>query len=457
MERMKRVARAMLLAAAALVLMALSTTCQDPTGLIRSVEVSVMSANDKFLRIVSLTPANQSQNVSSVQVVTIQFDRSINESTIPGNLTVKRADSGAAFTAWDWDYDGSTRTLKLTVSQPLAPSTSYTVTLSRSLLGTDGSQLMQQNDFSFTTADTPSAFFSYGPDPLNSLKYVNASVANPVSIKITVQAESLANLAYRLTDNESDLDTGVYLPVNSSSFTALNLSFSDGSYTYYLRLIDNDKHTVMSDYNSTIIVDRTFPTIAFDTSNSDVIAYEKVYWKWTVTDPGASASGLASWYYRRDGGNWYGTSGTTYTYTRSDRTRGPLPVSGNSYLLELYAVDKAGNSTLSSPAGHTIDLSSVEAILPKPNAPLVSTTPTVDWPDYPNASFYLVSAGTGSGHYNLVSNGYTTASGASMLPTLALGTTYYWYYKACHGKSLEKYEVLYTSREFQFTTIGTKF
>jgi hypothetical protein len=114
----------------------------------------------------SMTPAANSQGVSTNTLVTASFNEAMNATTINSNTFTLQPASGGSNVPATISYSGTTATL--TPSAPLALNTTYTVTLASTVADPSGNTLGSAFSWSFTTqqsqnfTDTTLADFSAG-------------------------------------------------------------------------------------------------------------------------------------------------------------------------------------------------------------------------------------------------------------------------------------------------------
>jgi hypothetical protein len=101
--------------------------------------------------VVSYTPPS-SGLASTATTPTATFSRAIDPSTLTSSTVLLTSSSGSV--AGTVSYDSTTLTEKFTPARPLAPSTSYTVSLSTAIAAADGTPF-GGTTFTFTTVDGP--------------------------------------------------------------------------------------------------------------------------------------------------------------------------------------------------------------------------------------------------------------------------------------------------------------
>ena len=103
--------------------------------------------------VVSLSPIDNATGVATSAVLSITFDKAVNDVTLTSSsFTLEDNEEVTGVIA----YDAATFTATFTPSVTLASNTLHTATLTTSITGSEGTPLTQAYSITFTTADTTS-------------------------------------------------------------------------------------------------------------------------------------------------------------------------------------------------------------------------------------------------------------------------------------------------------------
>ncbi len=197
--------------------------CSNPFDILGAIQTEVMRANNKFLIITDAEPAKNGLDVNPASPIRIEFDRELDVETVNAGTI--------AFTPsapWSFSYNESTRLLS--ISATLDGAAQYTVTISKNVLGTDGSALENDYSWSFTTANLPSGSIS-----LNS----GAAYVSPAGSNVTVSI-SYNDIVdeMRYSWNKADFATNTtgisWIPKNTSVTIPLS-NTGVGAHTLYIQ------------------------------------------------------------------------------------------------------------------------------------------------------------------------------------------------------------------------------
>jgi Bacterial Ig-like domain len=137
-----------------LAVLVLLTTCSEPIDFLDEVTTEVKIANDLFLEVESVSPVDNTANVNPAGDIEIQFDRPISMSSA-NDVTIKILDPGDTEIVWrNPRFNTTTNTLSIEPFPYLGDSTKYSVVVS-GVKGTDGSDLIEEKVWSFTTGIYP--------------------------------------------------------------------------------------------------------------------------------------------------------------------------------------------------------------------------------------------------------------------------------------------------------------
>lgn len=135
-------------------------------------------STDKTLFVaLSSVPYASSTGIAVNSPIVLNFSKTIDQSTVPGNIVLRRT-GGEVISTLASNYAGGTITFSAT--SPLLRNTSYTVSVYTGLKSTDVKTLASSYSFSFTTAPEPTAPATNVPLVSTSLPYVCS--ANGISL-----------------------------------------------------------------------------------------------------------------------------------------------------------------------------------------------------------------------------------------------------------------------------------
>jgi hypothetical protein len=359
--------RAALLAAIALATLLLGT-CSD-TNLVALLTNEVKRANNKFLVLKSVEPANSATNVDPGAPIRIVFDRALDVATLDQTNITVTPNVGMTF---DFQFNDLTNTLSILVDPFLDNSTDYTLTVTKGVLATDGSELESQFAWSFRTGIYPAGNLSIN---------AGATYTNSTTVTLNLTANAVV-WKYRAAKAEAELAAQTWVILDLSPTIALDAG--DGTKTVYVQFLDTtlNESTVRSD---TIILDTVLPVIT--------VYSPTIYQNLTTTaTPSIAASDDRSGvdtttYLWANGGN-------PVTITPANVQAPSVAVTGSEkvpYPVTVTVKDLAGNT--SAPA--TVNV--YKDTIPPDAAPLVTaTTPSPAFTPAPRWSWTAMSTlGTG--------------------------------------------------------------
>jgi len=377
--------------AAACSLVALST-CSNPIDFNAEVEDQVKLANDKYLEVVSVTPAKGDAAADPSNPLVMEFDRAIDTAEIPSAAISIAPTAGGAAVEWTWSFNATTNELSITPAA-LEALTSYTITIApvAGLAGSDGSLMREPYSWSFTTKNLPG-----GNLKINS----GAAYTTSTAVTLTITKNSLAyNIRFSnsvfAADNES---VGWEGSVPSSK--GWTLTNGDGAKTVYYQFASatDDRSAVL---HADIIFDTTPPNNPVITTSSTDVP--------TWVSGGNDGAGYYEFY--ADSGTHHTGSYTSYTYL----------LATGSHTVYVRERDAAGNYSGYASATFTATIS------PLSGSTGIGLSPTLYWP----TDSYTLSLYRGTMNYRtkvitwvLVASGITTDS--YTLSGLSKGTVYYW-------------------------------
>jgi len=367
MERGMR--RSLLRAGAAALMVFALVVCSNPIDIASSVKTDVMIANNKFLLVKDGAPAKNATSVNPSDPIWIEFDRELDQASVtPQAITFSPA------VAWDFDYSARTLFIHPTAMEGL---TSYTLTVSGSLKGKDGSSLQESYALKFRTADLPSGnIYINCPDPLHP---VSAAYTNSNNVTLTVTYNAAVS-DYRYSIDKNDItdseDSGIQNWKNKGNQpdAPFSLSGTDGSNKVYVQFRklngggDNLTDAV-NPISATIILDTTKPTVSAGTMGTLTTSTPKIPTNATASD----ANGITC--------SWTKASGPgTIMFDPPNALKTTISAdTDGSYSAQLTVTDGAGNTNFSL---LTFSRDATPPIAPVFNSittPTLSNTPTWTW------------------------------------------------------------------------------
>lgn len=259
---MERIGRGSLIRAGVTALIALTfMVCSNPIDIVDKVTIDVKAANNKFLVIKSVGPSTNTTNVNPGAPITIVFDRDVNLTNIHQNITITPSTPFMI----PLSYNQATKTLSIEADPYFDIETPYTVTITKGIKGSDGSDLQNEYSWSFRTGTYPTGSVQITDAAKNKLLLTN----NDASPTLRIQG-NLAASKFRLGRTESEclgaawqnLPLTDWLVLNASTLLSpFTLGGADGPQTVYsqfARESDGAMSTVKSD---TVSMDKTPPTV----------------------------------------------------------------------------------------------------------------------------------------------------------------------------------------------------
>ena len=324
----------------------LFTTCSEPIDFVDSVATEVKVANDLFLVVESVAPADKDTGVNPGRDIEIQFDRPIRLDSVEAT-TFKIIKPDDSILSWkNPRFNTTTNTLYVEPTPYLEDTTGYSI-LVDGIIGTDGSVLQEDVIWSFVTGVAPVGSLTVAS---NNPKSITESTADgdlyytdSTTISYTVEGNSIlvteggeflvsnTDLS-ALTDGELSALGGYKdytTPANRTS-TSYTIDSGDGDkYVYAVfRFYDSgsSEYVYSKVKNALVSLDTADPSLELGSTRyarTNLYIYPQsqnnVYsYQW-------SGSGLS-----------YTASTSNYTYVSAS--------SDNLYTIQLDVWDKAGNT-----------------------------------------------------------------------------------------------------------------
>ena len=309
-------------------------SCRDPvTDLLGKLEDDVKAANDLYLDIVSISPAENAQGFNPGEEIRIEFDRAVDMSTIEENFSLLDGEDNAfesefAGKSLSFSFNETTNILTVAADPYLDGLISYKMELLDGIVGKDGSKLREARTVSFSTSDAPRGFVRVLEE------YTNEST---VDVEISSQGATY----YLISNSASDLESSTdwqEITAGKMTVTGVPISTVEGTSTLYIKFRDGEASEAGSATKSnveeaTVIYDITPPVISF----GDSAAYSKSNTSAALSATVTDSSGVNSYLWE---------SSAADAITIADETSLATTAAKNadgSYTLRLNARDKAGN------------------------------------------------------------------------------------------------------------------
>jgi len=192
-------------------------------------------------------PAGGAANVNTGVVVTADFSKALNPSTVTSTTFKLTGPSGAV--AGTVAYNASSQEATLTPSAALAPG-SYTATLSASIAATDGATLGSAYNWSFTVPSTPVPLTVAAGAPSAGASGVARDSTVTAVFSRDVTASTITSSSFLLKDpSNATVTATVSYDAGSHTATLTPSSMLAGATTYTVQLtnaIKSDDGTVLS-------------------------------------------------------------------------------------------------------------------------------------------------------------------------------------------------------------------
>ncbi|MCX7656714.1 MAG: Ig-like domain-containing protein, partial [Treponemataceae bacterium] len=377
--------------------------CTDnPVDLVKAATVEVMKAHNRYLQIVSVSPAAEATGVNPGASIRIVFDRDLNVSLVSQTTVqiLKKGTSGNESVAWSSTFDPKVYALTIRPTDLLTESSQYVVSI-KGLKGTDGSTLLAEVSWQFSTGLAPAGkvkVLSGNPESAPGF-------TNTPSIQVKIETpNSLAKqftVAYSetaLSNPEQGAGGWTWKGIHETWDGTLPSPEEGIQYVYVLLRNDTNPPQYSSILTGEIVYD-SIPPAAPGVNGVSLTNNRKPTWSWTS---GGGGNGQYRYQLNSTTGNWTPTTATSYT-PNSDLADG-------SYTLYVQERDAAGNWSASGSRTTVVDAT-------PPNSPIISgTTPTTN----PRPTWSWTSGGGGNGQYryqfNSTTGSWTETTATSYTP-----------------------------------------
>jgi hypothetical protein len=339
MER--RVIRRLLSAAAIVMATALLLTCSNPFSLKDALETEVKVANDKFLEVISVIPVKSAENVNPGSPIAIEFDRDIDLDTV----TTVQFVPAATFGADDVSFNTSTNTLYIDPKPYLAGPEDYEVTITKSVKGTDGSELQNEYIWSFKTRQYPAGSVRIDVD--GNTNTVDTYVLHSSTVNLVLTRNSIDVTGVGIGQTVEAAITAADTPATYDDLkTSVTLAPGEGLKDIYVVFVDTSNNKSDPEHD-TIFRDLYAPNVDVGADIVLNLTTTSVSQNATVDDvhSAIAGSGVASCSWTKYSGPVSSTV-TFGTPTAEDTTI--TADTDGTYTLRLTCYDYAGRSAYDS-------------------------------------------------------------------------------------------------------------
>ncbi|HUW68748.1 MAG TPA: Ig-like domain-containing protein [bacterium] len=404
---MERIRRYKYLSVVALALLAamFTSTCDNPVDLLGQIEVEVLKANDRCLKVISFSPANNDQSASPTGKITLVVDRAVDMDSVAQDGNVQFRDlTGDTDVSWTPQYEASTGTLVIQSDTYLTENDSYYISVS-GLMGLDGSRMLETVSFGFKA----------GPGPAGTVTLTGTG--DPGYTRVDAITVSISQNGYATgyavsidaTDFSNPDDAGIVWTSTSTTTKSVTLAAVEGVQHVYVifRGLVGPEMAYSTVYLPSIIRDQTPPVV---NAGADFMAS-------TPTTIGIGYGASVAETYQKSY-SWSLYSGSTVIFGTSSAPS--TSVTGNATdgnrTIRFRVYDKAGNSGYDDLV-MTWDNTPTLAPTVSCSTPTLSLTPTFTWSS--NGT-----GGNGTFHHQLDSTtgSWTSTTGTSWTPSLSDGS-----------------------------------
>jgi len=386
-------------------------SCMDSAvDIVKAATIEVMKAHDRYLKVLKISPDANEQGVNPGCRIRVVFDRPLDMESVSSS-TVEVTKGNYEAVIWSGTFDVKTNTLDIKPQSLLTEASSYYVTL-RGIKGTDGSSLLSEISWSFTTGVGPSGQVKVKSSNLESTD----GFTNTTGVQITIsspnslaQEFTVAGTADALSNPETNAASWTWKQITETwNFTLAGQE--EGRQYVYVILRRPEPLQYSAILIGDIVYDKTAPS-APTVSGITPTNNKKPTWTWS--SGGGGGSGVYRYQLDSTSGSWTQTTALSFSPS-TDLTDG-------SHILYVQERDAAGN--WSNSGSKTVVVDTVP-----PSAPTVSgITPT----NNKKPTWTWSSGGGGNGQFRyylyapLTPEGYSAwSSGTSYTPStdLADGT-----------------------------------
>jgi len=335
-------------------------SCMDSAvDIVKAATIEVMKAHDRYLKVLKISPDANEQGVNPGCRIRVVFDRPLDMESVSSS-TVEVTKGNYEAVIWSGTFDVKTNTLDIKPQSLLTEASSYYVTL-RGIKGTDGSSLLSEISWSFTTGVGPSGQVKVKSSNLESTD----GFTNTTGVQITIsspnslaQEFTVAGTADALSNPETNAASWTWKQITETwNFTLAGQE--EGRQYVYVILRRPEPLQYSAILIGDIVYDKTAPS-APTVSGITPTNNKKPTWTWS--SGGGGGSGVYRYQLDSTSGSWTQTTALSFSPS-TDLTDG-------SHILYVQERDAAGN--WSNSGSKTVVVDTVP-----PSAPTVSgITPT---------------------------------------------------------------------------------
>lgn len=309
-------------------------TCRNPTALIDELEDDVKGANDLYLEIVDISPAENGQYINPGEDIRVQFDRAIDLSSVEDAFSIIDSDnvvfgSDSERKHISYSFDEQTLILTIRANPYLDGLKQYTISILDKIRGRDGSALREPKEWRFSTSDAPRGYIEFVDT------YTNDSTPD-----IHVYSQGATYYTIASTEGGISWSTDYQLTGNPTVVSDFDISGGQGTRSAVVQFRDGFVGQAgianFSEYETdTVVYDTIPPTVSLPTQiYGNIATPSPVVSPSTVSD---SLSGIASY-------SWSGTNLSFGNASASSTTVSGTSGDGSYGDLQLTVTDGAGNS-----------------------------------------------------------------------------------------------------------------
>jgi hypothetical protein len=277
MDRM-RILRRILTASGLALALALLSTCSNQFSLLGALTDEVKMATGKFLVVKGFAPANGEQDVDPGSPVIVQFDRPLDMTTVTESSIV--VSPMTDIDHLDFPFNTSSNTLSVSAYPLFIDKRDYTITITKGVRGTDGSEMQNELSWSFKTGDFPSGNVKIKAGGVVDAAYVTDN--NPVILVIDTNVIVTRYRVSTVNPNSLPPASGwVNTPATHFEVDPFSLEAGEGEKWAWAQFSDGSR----------------ISTARFDTIIRDTIAPLAPTWDNARTTPTPSVDNTPTWWW----------------------------------------------------------------------------------------------------------------------------------------------------------------
>jgi hypothetical protein len=297
-------------------------------------EDDVKGANDLYLEIVDISPAENGLYINPGEDIRIEFDRAIDLRSVKDAFSIIDSDnivfgSDSNIKNLAYSFDEETFILTIKANPYLDGLKQYTVSILNRIRGRDGSALREEKRWSFSTSDAPRGYIEFVDT------YTNDSTPD---LHIYSQGATF----YTIASSEGGINwsTDYQLTGNPTVVSDFDVSGAQGTRSAVVQFRDGFVGQAGLAYLSEFETD----TVIYDTTPPTVILPTQIYGNIASPSPVVSPSTAADSLSGVAGYAWTGTNLSFGNAAASSTTVSGTAGDGSYGDLQLTVTDRAGNS-----------------------------------------------------------------------------------------------------------------